>query len=72
MRACGHPSQEERLRLALERSLFGSPSPGRHHALPAPSGDSDPELRRALQASLQEENMRRCAQWPLLRRLQSI
>ncbi len=54
--------QEERLRLALERSMAEHHSPSRRKTpLPAPREDSDPELRRALQASLEEERLRRAA-----------
>ena len=54
--------QEERLRLALERSMVEQHLPSRRRSpLPAPSEDSDPELRRALQASLEEDQMRRSA-----------
>ena len=62
--------QEERLRQALERSMVEqhSPSRGQRHSpqarrrspLPAPREDSDPELRRALQQSLEDQRMRRC------------
>ena len=63
--------QEERLRHALERSMveLHSPSRRQRHSpqarrrspLPAPREDSDPELRRALQQSLEDERIRRCA-----------
>lgn len=55
-------TQEERLQLALERSMAEHHSPNRRRTpLPAPRADSDPELRRALQASLEEERLRRAA-----------
>ena len=54
-------TQEQRLRLALERSMAEQHSPSRRRSpLPAPREDSDPELRRALQASLEEERLQRC------------
>ena len=55
------PVQQERLRVALERSMVEQHLPSRRRSpLPAPREDSDPELRRALQASLEEERLRRC------------
>ena len=61
--------QEERLRQALERSMVEQHSPSRgqrrspqarrRSPLPAAREDSDPELRRALQQSLEDERMRR-------------
>lgn len=37
-----------------------SPQARRRSPLPAPREDSDPELRRALQQSLEDERIRRC------------
>jgi len=48
------------MRRALERSLLEQRSPKvRERALPQSSQISDPELRRALEESLEEEELRR-------------
>ncbi len=50
------------MRRALERSLLeqGSPQRRERGALPPPREGSDLQLRRALQQSLEEEELRRC------------
>lgn len=55
-------AQEERLRRALERSLVDQRTPrggSNRGELTAARDESDPDLRRALQESLEEDEIRR-------------
>ncbi len=54
------------MRRALERSLLEQRSPRRREGAqqPLPREPSDADMRRALQESLEEEQLRRCVQQP--------
>ena len=65
--------QEDRLQLALKRSLVETRSPRRGTPPAQPrSSDSDPDLRAALQASLEQQQqlLHGCASLALQRMLQ--